>query len=334
MELSGQKIIITGATGFIGSHVAGSLLAEGAEIFALVREESNPRGRLTEHPRLHLVPGSLAQIEKLAAAVGQADGFLHFAWGGVNRDEIDSPVVQTANVEASLACVRAARELGCQVFMDAGSRVEYGITADGTMTETMACRPVNAYGKAKLAFYQQAKPLCEQWGITYYHLRFFSVYGTGDHPWSVVSTLVRDLPQGKTVSLSACRHRWNFMNIADAARAVLLLYQFAGAVTAKGESHIVNIASRDSRVLRDYVEEIWALCGRQGKLEFGTFTQAGEGALSLCPTVGKLTELTAGTYREQVTFAAGIRRMLAAEEEIPCGYPHMPGKQGKEEENQ
>ena len=315
MELSGQKIVITGATGFIGSHVTKSLLAEGAEVFALVRPESKNRGKLAAHPRLHLVPGTLAQIEDLVTAVGQADGFLHFAWGGVNREEIDSAVVQAANVAVSLACVQAARTLGCRVFMDAGSRVEYGITADGIMTETMTCHPVNEYGKAKLAFYQQARPWCEQWGMTYYHLRFFSVYGTGDHPWSIISTLVRDLPQGKTVSLSACRHCWNFMDISDAARAVLLLYQHGDAGTAKGKSHIVNIASRDTRVLRDYVEEVWALCGRQGRLEFGTFVQAGEGALSVCPAVGRLLELTAGTYRDQVSFAEGINRMLAAKEE-------------------
>lgn len=320
MELSGQKIVITGATGFIGSHVAESLLAGGAEVFALVREESKNRRKLADHPRLHLVPGSLAQIENLVTTVGQADGFLHFAWGGVNREEIDSPVVQAANVEVSLACVRTAHALGCQVFMDAGSRVEYGITEDGTMTETMICHPVNEYGKAKLAFCQQAKTLCEQWGMTYYHLRFFSVYGTGDHPWSIISTLVRDLPQKKTVSLSACRHRWNFMDISDATRAVLLLYQHADAETAREKSHIVNIASQDTRVLRDYVEEVWALCGRQGRLEFGTFVQAREGALSICPTVGRLLELTAGTYRDHVSFTEGINRMLAAKEEAPCRY--------------
>lgn len=321
MELSGQKIVMTGATGFIGCHVAESLLAEGAEVFALVRSESKNRGKLIDHPRLHLVPGSLAQMEELVTAVGQADGFLHFAWGGVNRAEIDSPEVQAANVEASLACIRVARTLGCRVFMDAGSRVEYGITEDGTMTETMVCHPVNEYGKAKLMFYQQARPLCEQWGITYYHLRFFSVYGTGDHPWSIISTLVRDLPQGKTVSLSACRHRWNFMDISDATRATLLLYQHADAKMAKGKTHIVNIASQDTRILRDYVEEVWALCGRQGSLEFGTFIQAGEGALPICPAVGRLSELTAGTYRDQVSFTEGIKRMLAAKEEALFEYP-------------
>ena len=88
-------------------------------------------------------------------------------------------------------------------------------------------RQVNEYGKAKLSFYKQAAPLCREYGMTYFHLRFFSVYGPGDHPWSIISTLTRELPKGETVSLSACRHRWNFMYIRDAAEAVYQLHQTA-----------------------------------------------------------------------------------------------------------
>jgi len=313
MKLSGQRIVITGATGFIGSHVTRMLLAQGAEVFALVRPESGHRDILPRHPQLSVVPGTLEDVESAVLAVHRADAFLHFAWGGVNREDIDSPAVQAANITASLSCVRAAGGLGCRLFMDAGSRVEYGVTGDGIMSEETVCRPVNEYGKAKLAFYQQAVPLCREWGMTYYHLRFFSVYGTGDHPWSIISTLVRELPQGNAVSLSACEHRWNFMAVEDAARAVLLLYQHSGA--RPGESHIVNVAGRDTRRLRLFAEEIQRLCGGRGRLEFGTFVQAGEGALSVCPTTEGLIRLTDGEYQDMTSFTEGIRRMLSEQKE-------------------
>ena len=67
------------------------------------------------------------------------------------------------------------------MFMDAGSRVEYGLT-DGFMQEDIDCHPVNQYGKAKWEFYQKAAPLCTDLGLHYVHLRFFSVYGTGIIP--------------------------------------------------------------------------------------------------------------------------------------------------------
>lgn len=313
MELSGKKIVITGATGFIGRNVARIFLEQGALVYALVRPDSRSLGRLPEDKgrkgTLNLVFCPMEQVEDCIGQIGQADAFLHFAWGGVNREEIDSPEVQAANVAASLACVKAAHRLGCRLFMDAGSRVEYGITKDGVMEESLACHPVNEYGKAKLSFYEQAKPLCRQWNMTYYHLRFFSVYGTGDHPWSIISTLVRELPKGETVSLSACRHHWNFMDIEDAAQAVLALCLCSEG--RQGESHIINIASSDTRELKSFVEEVHRLCGENGKLEFGTFVQAREGALSIRPKIDVLHELTDGQWSEQYPFAEGIRKMLA-----------------------
>lgn len=308
VELRGKRVVMTGATGFIGRNTAKALLESGAEVFCLVRPGSPNRGLLPEHEKLTAVEGALDQVESAVKTIGQADAFFHFAWGGVNRAEIDSPVVQQKNVEDSLACVRASHALGCTFFLDAGSRVEYGITEDGTMEESMECHPVNAYGRAKLEFYQRAVPLCREYGMTYYHLRFFSVYGRGDHPWSIISTLVRDLPLGKTVSLSACRHRWNFMDIQDASRAVLELYRFSDEHS--GESQIVNVASKDTRVLREFVEEIHEIAGGRGALEYGTFVQAKEGALSICPRTEVPSELTEGTWKEEIAFRDGIRRMM------------------------
>ncbi len=314
-EIRGKRIVITGATGFIGRNTASMFLDLGADVFVLVRPQSRQKELLPVHEHLHIVNGGLADIKAAVGEIGHADAFLHFAWGGVNREEIDSPMVQKQNIDWSLDCVEAAGMLGCRVFMDAGSRVEYGIKEDGVMSEHMSCDPVNEYGKAKLAFYRQAKPLCEKWNMTYYHLRFFSVYGAGDHPWSIISTLVRDLPLEKKVSLSACMHRWNFMDIEDAARALVELYCHSDSVE-QGCSEIVNIASEDTRRLKEFVETIHELCDRKGQLEYGTFVQAKEGALSICPTVDVLKRLTEYTWKERVSFEEGIRRML---ERNDCG---------------
>ncbi len=304
-----ERIVITGATGFIGRYLAQTYLEKGAKVFALVRPESKNKRFLPRHENLTVVPCGLETVLDCVEAVGQADAFFHFAWGGVNRQEIDSPQVQEKNVSESLDCVKAAHLLQCSMFMDAGSRVEYGVTGK-IMREDLDCHPINEYGKAKWKFYQMAKPLCAEYGMTYYHLRFFSVYGWGDHPWSIISTLVRDLPQGKTVALSACLHRWNFMYIQDAVEAVYELHHRAGS----GEGGIVNIASRDTRVLRDFVEEVHEIAGGRGSLDYGTFIQAKEGALSVCPDVEKLNRLLGGRWKEAYTFRRGIEETMKREE--------------------
>ncbi|MFR2986100.1 MAG: NAD-dependent epimerase/dehydratase family protein, partial [Clostridium sp.] len=165
-------------------------------------------------------------------------------------------------------------------------------------------------------FYQKAAPLCRELGLNYFHLRFFSVYGYGDHPWSIISTLVRDLRQDKKVSLSACRHQWNFMYIEDAVQAVFRLYQKGMERLADEKepfSGIVNIAGRDTRPLRSFVEEIHELTGRKGSLEYGTFVQAKEGALGVRPDVARLEELTG--FQEAYSFKDGMRRMLESQQQ-------------------
>ena len=310
-----ENIVITGATGFLGSHLAQWFLEQGDRVYALVRPGSAKLQYLPEHRNLIPVYGTMEEAADCVEEIGHADAWFHFAWGGVNREEIDSPEVQAGNIRGSLACVEAAHRLGCRVFMDAGSRVEYGVIEDGrgVMTEEMECSPVNEYGKAKLEFFRQAVPVCERYGMNFCHLRFFSVYGYGDHPWSIISTLVRELPRGGRVSLSACRHEWNFMYIDDAVEAVGRLYeQMKDKPCKKGAA--VNIASRDTRVLKSFVEEVFELAGKRGTLEFGTFVQAKEGALSIRPDVSRMEAMTGG-FKERYTFGRGITEMIKREME-------------------
>ncbi|PXX48902.1 nucleoside-diphosphate-sugar epimerase [Hungatella effluvii] len=310
-----ENIVITGATGFLGSHLAQWFLEQGDRVYALVRPGSAKLQYLPEHRNLIPVYGTMEEAADCVEEIGHADAWFHFAWGGVNREEIDSPEVQAGNIRGSLACVEAAHRLGCRVFMDAGSRVEYGVIEDGrgVMTEEMECSPVNEYGKAKLEFFRQAVPVCEKYGMNFCHLRFFSVYGYGDHPWSIISTLVRELPRGGRVSLSACRHEWNFMYIDDAVEAVGRLYEQVKDKPCKN-GVAVNIASRDTRVLKSFVEEVFELAGKRGTLEFGTFVQAKEGALSIRPDVSRMEAMTGG-FKERYTFGRGITEMIKREME-------------------
>ena len=86
-----ERIVITGATGFIGRYLTQMYLEKGARVFALVRPDSKNRGVLPSHENLTVVSCGLENVLDCVEAVGQADAFFHFAWGGVNRQEIDSP---------------------------------------------------------------------------------------------------------------------------------------------------------------------------------------------------------------------------------------------------
>ena len=95
---SGGVVVITGATGFIGSNLARVFLEHGSVVYALVRPGSKNRTALPVHENLKVVDCGLEHVEDCIPVIGHADAFFHLAWGGVNREEIDSPQVQARNV--------------------------------------------------------------------------------------------------------------------------------------------------------------------------------------------------------------------------------------------
>ena len=84
-----------------------------------------------------------------------------------------------------------------------------------------SCKPVwkgkmGVLPESSTSLHRPGTPLCAS--------ALFQCIWNRDHPWSIISTLVRELPAGNKVSLSACRHQWNFMYIDDAVEAVYELY--------------------------------------------------------------------------------------------------------------
>ncbi len=189
--------------------------------------------------------------------------------------------------------------------------MEYG-PLDGIMEESAPCNPVNEYGKAKLEFYRQG-PLCAGNLESVTTISGSSASTGGAIILVYYLYLTRDLPLGKTVSLSSCRHEWNFMYIEDAVQAVYELYR-SGCEAGEVQSQIVNIAGSDTRPLRSFVEEIHQIAGRRGTLEYGTFVQAKEGPLSIRPDITKLKQLTGGRWQERYTFRRGIEETMEKEE--------------------
>ena len=298
--------VVSGATGFLGGHTVKRLASEGWLVYALTR--SVERAKVFFGDNKNIVPieysfGKSAQ-EQLSKHIEKADLFIHTAWAGVNRDDLDNPTIQEKNVEYSLDILNFAIEKGIKNFVDYGSRAEYG-NATGTLIETQDCVPANNYGKAKLRFYNLAKQLCLEHNINYLHLRFFSVFGKYDHPWSLMSTLGEKLPNGEAVQLGACVQKWNLLPISDAVSYVSGLVDLL--LKNKIKSEIINIASKDTRVLRDYIESANSLFGNKSELRFGEFIPLKDSVNDVIPSVEKLLSFV---KIDEIGFEKGFLEMV------------------------
>ncbi len=304
-----MRVIVTGAASFIGSAVVRRLLNQGDFVCAIVRPASrNLPGlmrKISEPDRIEIVEMDLHQIDHLPERIpaGCWDGWIHVGWDGAGSENRTRKDVQQLNVTQTILAIRTAEKLGCRRFVFTGSQAEYGIW-HVPVTEETPCRPVSEYGKAKAAVAAAAGELCQSLNIEYVHTRIYSVYGPGDHPWTLVNSCLRTWQEGNTMRLGACTQQWNFLYIEDAAAALCCLL-------TEGKPGFYNVAGADTRCLRSFIEEMYRLCGKRGDYEYGERPQNAEGAADLIPDISRILADTG--WRPRVSFEEGIRRMLAEE---------------------
>lgn len=302
-----MKVVVTGATSFIGAETIGQLLKKKISVYAVVRPGSSNISHLWDMVQeadrncLSVIEMDMKNIQTLGEEIPEgADAWIHIGWDGAGSDNRTKRDVQQENVTNSLKAVRAAAALGCRRFLFTGSQAEYGVYHQVTSEDT-ECHPVSEYGIAKVAFGNQAKSLCKDLGMEYIHTRIYSVYGPGDHPWSLVQSCLGTFSRGEEMKLGECTQMWNFLYIADAAAALVCLL-------TEGTAGVYNIAGNDTRPLRAYIEEMYEICGKKGMYRYGERPQNAEGPADLMPDIGKICRET--SWRPATTFAEGIYETL------------------------
>lgn len=299
-----SKYVVTGATSFIGEAVVKELLKKQHQVYVIVRPTSKKRQLYQESWDCHPVFLDLDHIEQCESIIKNADCFLHFGWDGVAAKGRSNSEIQAQNVNHSLMCVKTASKLGCKSFLFAGSQAEYGIKYD-VIREDTVCEPILEYGKGKLDVLKMAQPLAQSLGLKYYHARIFSVYGPGDHPWTLVSSSIEKFLKGEEFKASTGEQTWNFLYIDDAAHALVSL------VESNAESGVYNIAGEDTRPLKDFIVEIYRSCGGKGSLSLGAYIPI-EVPNNLKPDITKLTNIIGPIM--SVAFADGIKRIIEKRE--------------------
>lgn len=301
-----MKYIITGGSSFIGVSLTNLLLEHGHEIFVVCRSQSKTNGNIPLSKNVHVVNyEDLSDIVSIKDKIDAADVFIHLAWCGTSHEGRHDKVLQDDNIKYSLLSVDVAKDLGCKLYVEAGSQAEYGFILERFDEET-PCHPDNEYGRAKLEFGRLASQKCQSIGMKFIHLRIVSIYGATDHLWTLVMSSVRKMLVNEDVDLSSCEQLWNFICIEDAVKQMYLLCENA-IKDNTFSSEIYLIGSNDTRKLRSFVEEMRILTKSHSKLNFGSYTPAN--TVSLNPCMDKTEKATGGFVFEH-TFGEEINRII------------------------
>jgi UDP-glucuronate 4-epimerase len=208
-----KKVLLTGAAGFIGSHVAEALLARGDEVVGLDNFEAfyspnvkrrNVRAALADN-RYTLVEGDL----KSAAAVGRVfgehsfDAVIHLAArAGVRPSLLDPVGYSETNVSGTALLLEAARGHGVGHFVFASSSSVYGARSVAPFRESDPVDdPVSPYAATKRAGEILAGTFHHLYGLPVTCLRFFTVYGPRQRPDMAIHRFTRLIYQGGEVEV-------------------------------------------------------------------------------------------------------------------------------------
>lgn len=111
-----KKVIVTGATSFIGVHLVKEWLKNDCDIFAVARPQSKNLNRLPKADRVHILECDMADYDMLAQKIGLADYFYHLSWEGARLPYRDDEMIQRKNYECALKAMNAARDMDCSFF--------------------------------------------------------------------------------------------------------------------------------------------------------------------------------------------------------------------------
>jgi nucleoside-diphosphate-sugar epimerase len=257
------RVLVTGASGFVGAHAVDALLAGSHEVHAVARRGGAPRDGVVWHEADLLERGA---AERLTAAA-KASALLHLAWYAV-PGSFWAAAENERWIDASLRLLRAFGAAGGRRAVMAGTCAEYrwGVDVlrerDTPSGPATALEPATLYGACKHATHIAATAVAEQLDVSLAWGRIFFLYGPGEPTGRLVSSVVQSLLAGEEVATTDGHQRRDFLHVADVAGAfaTLLDSPLTGAL---------NIASGEPVPVRDIVELIEQAAGVPGGVRFG-----------------------------------------------------------------
>jgi nucleoside-diphosphate-sugar epimerase len=259
-----MRILITGATGFIGSFLLTKLITEGHEIAILIRNESDD-WRINEIiSHCHVIYVNYESIENCEDKILSFEPELvyHIGWSGVGNDQRNNEILVTKNIDFTLALVKILLKTNVKAFIGLGSQAEYG-PYHCAINESFATNPTTLYGIAKLSAYNLLNYSLRKSKIRFCWLRLFSSYGPKDNDTWLIPYLTKSISKGEKPSLTKGEQIWDYIYINDVISALLAVGYSENA------SGIYNLGSGIGYSLKNIITMIRDKVDPEIELGFG-----------------------------------------------------------------
>lgn len=228
------RIFITGATGFLGYHIANSCIAAGFDLLCLKRKSSVSLFESDQERLIRWVNSDEEAWEKVVVEY-QPDILIHCAWEGVSAENRNNHQIQHKNIQLSEKLIKLYPYKQIIVL---GSQEEYG-RIDSVIDENYPLSPITEYAKSKIETCKILQKYAENNGVEWLWIRVFTVFGEKQKEDWLIPKMIRKCLNPKELQMDTTKgeQSYSYLYSADFARAI------TSTLGKVGNSGIYNISS-------------------------------------------------------------------------------------------
>ena len=263
MPLTGTALV-TGGAGFIGSHIAAALMADGARVRVLDDLSTGHRENIEEiGGDLDFVQGSVADQELLPKVLENVELIFHEAAIPSVPRSVEAPRnTHIASVDGTFSLLLAAKEAGVKRVVYAASSSAYGDQPTLPKVEHMSPDPLSPYAVAKLVGEYYCRVFTRVYGLETVSLRYFNVFGPRQHPGSPYSGVV-----SRFISALMNDERPQIFGDGEQSRDFTYIDNVVGANLSAASApnapgKVINVANGERVTLNQLLEELKQITGR------------------------------------------------------------------------
>jgi nucleoside-diphosphate-sugar epimerase len=288
-----KRILLTGATGYLGSHLAKALLNAGHSVVALKRKTSSLQRLEPITARITLIDLDELDFDSLFKKQGKFDTIIHAATCYGRNGESASQIVD-ANLNFPLKLLDAASMAGVPIFLNTDSALD---------------KFLNAYSLSKAQFSEWGRYFATHNKIRFLNLKLEHFYGTGDDDTKFSSHVIKScLMNVPELKLTAGEQERDFIHIDDVIAAYMLILEQSASLADWFME--LDVGSGDIITIRRFVELVHQLTASKTTLQFGALPyRAGE----VMHSKADVTNLAALGWQKRYGLETGLKQVIALE---------------------
>ncbi len=269
---TGRKVLVTGAGGFIGSHLAGALVVAGAEVRAFVRYNSRGDSGLLRDltpevkDNLELIAGDLRDEDAVRAAVKSSHTVFHLgALISIPYSYKHPAEVASTNIMGTLNMLLACRDLGVERLVHTSTSEVYGTALVAPISESHPLQGQSPYSASKIGADKLTESFYSAFDLPVITVRPFNTYGPGQSGRAVIPTIITQALTRDTIQLGNLETTRDFTYIDDTVMGFL-----RAAESGAGLGDVFNLGTGEEISIGDLARMILGMTGRKAAIETKT----------------------------------------------------------------